>query len=990
MTYAQDATTIKATELIKGFSLLYNSEAGKTVLEQNMETAIGINNNADPALRERGIKDNTIAALVGSISNGLLVSNALGSKMGGIYAANNSIDAASYSASTFSPQVEALFTQVNALILEESAFAKNFYANGSVHGDPAEQAEGIALPEGGQFNIYDLAYQPSEADKNDIGNSRPPQVWPDQIQTFTAEDFFGVETDTAVDIIPTLKGNAAFPSGHTAFGYSATSLFAQMIPERYQEMLLRGAEYGNSRVVVGAHHPLDVIGARIMTTYTLAQILNNHPEYLNRTLAPLGTPTTTTDDFQRLLLSAQADLRQLLEQGCGESITTCAAADKPSTEEMARRKEAYRHSLTYGFDPVGPTNLAPVVPEGAEVLIATRFPYLTAEQRREVLATTEIESGHALDDGSGWARLNLYDAADGYGAFHGDVHVSMDASRGGFNAYDSWNNDIAGEGRFVKSGSGILEFTGNNSFTGTTTIAGGGLIINGYHGDSAVTVDKGAMLGGSGTVGTLTSNSGALIAPGNSIGTMSVNGDVTFNPDSIYAVEVDSKGNSDLIQASGSAVLNGGQVNVSLEDRGNLLSAEEVHSLLGQEYSILTAEQGISGTFDNVQPSYLFVGTQLDYADNSVTLDVTRNATAFTDVADSDNQREVAAAIEALGAGNAVYESLLESDSAMQARSAFSQLSGQVHADIASAQLNDSRYLRDAMNGRMRQAEGLTSATDIQSTKGGSWGQILGAWDHASSDGNATGYDASTYGFLLGWDTTVGSGWDLGIAGGYTRTDLDGGHDASADSDNYHLGIYAGKRFGDIFLRGGSAYTWNRIETSRSMRYGDQSASASDKYSGRTAQVFAEAASRFTTGSVNLEPFANLAYVNFDSNEIDEKGGATALHGDEQVMDTTMSTLGLRADTQWKVSPTASVALRGELGWQHQLDDLERGKELMFTGSSESFTVDTVPASRDGAVMKLGTDVSIRDDTTLSLSYGGLWSEDYQDNSVNASVKWRF
>jgi len=117
------------------------------------------------------------------------------------------------------------------------------------------------------------------------------------------------------------------------------------------------------------------------------------------------------------------------------------------------------------------------VPKGAEVLLETRLPYLTAAQRRVVLKTTQIDSGYPLaNDEEGWGRLNLFAAADGYGAFNGDVTVTMDAALGGFNAADSWKNDIAGAGLLTKSGSGALTLTGNNSWTGGTVLKAGSLI----------------------------------------------------------------------------------------------------------------------------------------------------------------------------------------------------------------------------------------------------------------------------------------------------------------------------------------------------------------------------------------------------------------------------------------------------------------------------------------------------------------------------------
>lgn len=988
---AQQATTIDATELISGFSLLHNTEAGSKALDDNLATAISINNNASDARRERAVKDNTIAGLAGSLNNGLLVSNALGGRMADVYAAHNSIDATTYNAETFSPNLEQLFSQVHGFTLSDSSFAKNFFANGSVHGDPVEQASGISLPEGGQYNVYDLAYQPGDATRNGVGNSRPVQVAPDQIEAFAARDFFGVETDTAMEILSTVADNASFPSGHTAAGYTGSGLFAQLIPERFQDFMLRGAEYGESRIVLGVHYPLDVIGARIMTTYTLAQILNNNPQYLGQPTADLfGRPLTTSDDFQTLFAEARDDLRTLLEEGCGTSIMECAATAEYDAEAATQRKAFYRYSLTFGLDPVGPTDLVPVVPDGAEVLLATRFPYLNAEQRREVLATTEIESGHALDDGSGWARLNLYDAADGYGAFNGNVHVSMNASKGGFSALDAWNNDIGGDGSFTKDGNGVLVFNGNNSFSGATTVAGGALIINGFHGNSAVSVEDGAVLGGVGTIGSLEANTGAIIAPGNSIGRQSVNGDVSFAEGSTYAVEVDANGNSDQIHASGAAQLDGGEVQVSLENRPNLLTEAEVASLLGQRYTILTADKGVIGEFDTVLPNYLFYGTQLDYSEDAVTLRVGRSDTAFADVAETNNQRSVAGAVEVLGGSNAVFESILASHSEEQAREAFDQLSGQIHADIATTHLNDSRYLREAMNDRLRLARGLGSSGNIASEPGGNaWGQVLGTWQDAEDDANAAGFDSNTEGFLLGWDGIIDSDARLGIVGGYTRTDLDSDLNASAESDNYHLGFYASKQLDDLALRAGAGYSWHSIETSRSIAYGSQHDSASDKYNASTTQLYTEAGYTIAAGDVSLEPFANLAWVDYDTDGINEHGGSTALEGDSD-NDATLSTLGIRIATEWQTGEASSVALRGELGWQHQYGELERTAELTFRGSNMPFTVETVPPSRDAAVLQLGTDIAVNDTTTVSLNYGGLLSDNYADNSVSANLEWRF
>jgi autotransporter-associated beta strand protein len=77
-----------------------------------------------------------------------------------------------------------------------------------------------------------------------------------------------------------------------------------------------------------------------------------------------------------------------------------------------------------------------------------------------------------------------------------------------------WNS-----GNVIKTGNGRLEFTGNQQYTGSTTVSAGTLIINGNISTSTLTtVENGATIAGSGTIGALTVNAGAFINPGNSPG----------------------------------------------------------------------------------------------------------------------------------------------------------------------------------------------------------------------------------------------------------------------------------------------------------------------------------------------------------------------------------------------------------------------------------------------------------------------------------------
>ncbi|HEX8403321.1 MAG TPA: autotransporter-associated beta strand repeat-containing protein, partial [Duganella sp.] len=143
-----------------------------------------------------------------------------------------------------------------------------------------------------------------------------------------------------------------------------------------------------------------------------------------------------------------------------------------------------------------------------------------------------------MDDPEGWGRLNLFAAADGYGAFTGNVLLNMDATKGGFNAADRWRNDIAGTGKLVKQGSGALKLAGNNTWSGGTELTAGTLegASPTAFGRGDVYVSGGTLIANAGAAlklaGNFTQLAGAtaleLNALGGDRGTMTVAGTATI------------------------------------------------------------------------------------------------------------------------------------------------------------------------------------------------------------------------------------------------------------------------------------------------------------------------------------------------------------------------------------------------------------------------------------------------------------------------------
>lgn len=347
--------------------------------------------------------------------------------------------------------------------------------------------------------------------------------------------------------------DGGFISGHSAEATRDVVGMAYVLPQRFQEILSRGLELGENRIVAGMHSPLDVIGGRVQGQAAAAASI--------ATGANLAGKTVAYQQAQTALMAAAgvSTAAELNAYAHSASVADDRFADH------AVNKANYLRRLTHGFTQIAATDKVAVVPKGAEVLLETRLPYLSADQRRVVLKTTALASGYpVLDDAEGWGRLNLFNAADGYGAFNGDVSVTMDAAAGGFSAADAWQNDITGAGKLTKLGTGALTLTGNNVYTGGTQVSAGTLVAA-----SATALGKGDVYLAAG--GTLVCQAPA---------SLTLSAGYTQLANSTLQLVIGGNG-AGRLQAAGTVTLAGGTLNVvfkagqspSVGDTLNLITA---------------------------------------------------------------------------------------------------------------------------------------------------------------------------------------------------------------------------------------------------------------------------------------------------------------------------------------------------------------------------------------------------------------------------------
>ena len=573
-------------------------------------------------------------------------------------------------------------------------------------------------------------------------------------------------------------------------------------------------------------------------------------------------------------------------------------------------------------------------------------------------------------------------------------------------AYD-FAADVTGDGTLAfRNGETLL--TGDYSgFTGSAEIyrTGAARLQSNFTGDvglhsgvvytldttlaGSFTVNDGALLQGNGTIGGLSLVSGGTLAPGNSIGTINVAGDLSFGPGSIYAVEVDDTGASDLTTATGRVDLTGGTVNVSL------LSGSTAPLAPSTSYTILTGAGGVFGSFDSVTESFAFLDATLVYQPNTVVLELTRNSADFASQARTANQLAVATSLDSPATSAALYGALISLD-APSARAAYDSLSGEIHASLPAMFLVDSARLRDAVGARIEASFSSLVPRTSGATSGAAsgpltnlqvWAQTRGAYSRFKGDGNAATLSSNTGGGLFGLETSPTQDFRLGLLAGFGRSTASvDKRGSSATADSFTLGAYGATRSGPLSLWFGASSSWHQVSTRRYVAFGGLDETVTADYWARTAQAFAEMSYRIDTPWVGLEPYAGLAVIHQQGDGIQERGSSDiALSGKASSQVFGSTNLGMRLSKTLSTRDDMTTELTGRLGWQHAIGSVTANRSLALAGL-DGFSVQGAPINRDNAVLEAGFRFNFSDSAKVGLTYQGRFGRNAVEQGANARL----
>ncbi|UEM12658.1 autotransporter domain-containing protein [Bradyrhizobium barranii subsp. barranii] len=566
--------------------------------------------------------------------------------------------------------------------------------------------------------------------------------------------------------------------------------------------------------------------------------------------------------------------------------------------------------------------------------------------------------------------------------------------------YDPCGCGAIGSGSLEKVGSGTLVLSGTNTYTGTTTVNGGILRVDGdILQSSLTTVNAGGALFGAGIVGNTFIANGGIYAPGDGGpgSSMQVQGDLTLQPGSVYVVQAGSGFSTSHALVSGNVTLDG-TVGVALYPGSKIM----------QHYSIMQFFGSATGNFAGVAAPGGLVGTTT-VGSNEVLLDFTLNYGAK--YALNINQQNVATTLQNFFNANG----FLQAEFAGLGPNGLTQASGEPATGSQQTTFNAMNLflglLTDVFGSGRSGTSGATPYADepganayAATGKGGRDKNARDAfasiyrkapaatfeqrWDvwaagyggSQTTDGNvglgSNNTTSSVYGTAVGLDYRFSPSTIAGfaLAGGGTGFNVNGL--GWGRSDLFQAGAFVRHTAGPAYITAALAYGWQDVTTNRIVTAaGVDQLRAQFNANALSGRV--EGGYRYATQWIGLTSYAAAQATMFslpNYSEFAVVGNSTfALNYAAKDVTSTRTELGLRADKSFAAAG-GLMTLRGRVAWAHDYNPDRTVGAVFQTLPGSAFVVNGAALARDSALTTAAVQMNWMNGWSASATFEGEFS----------------
>lgn len=688
----------------------------------------------------------------------------------------------------------------------------------------------------------------------------------------------------------------------------------------------------------------------------------------------------------------------------------------------------------------GTSNAAPHIAGAMGVLLGRYGDYMTPTQVRDVMFTTarqtqyndpnellpgisESEVG-APEDDYGWGIVDLGKAIYGPGQFVGTFDVAMNG------VDDQWDNKItetaivlrgvedANEkkeltpriaelqakaqlsdeerwelqykekrlaaieereaqgyvGKLIKRGDGILTLTNVNEYSGGTEIYGGTIAgLTESFGTGDVNVKTGATVELHKSFDVTHAGEDDWVTT-TAVGTEDTKDDANIVLDGGSMALADEGLHVNTLTVKSGTVKVAGVDNAKLQE---MFLDSKVEAKASVEY---TKQEGIENL--KADDSYAFFKTELQEAENGLTVTMSRNESAPQEYANSKVGSSVANVLAAAPESAIMTNMMLASKD--EVRSTLDSLGSDIYLSAQNASVVNALSVARAVKD---QAIGIGEGRMVEMKDGTArlWATGIGSWsdvDYGSS------MDVDTYAGFVGGEVDVTDNTKVGVFFGYGSTDFDAGHYGKIESDDIHFGIYGETAFSLANVTYGIVHTNQDRDVSRPMNVMGVIGGADTNADADITQVFAEAAyTGFNTDKYAVEPYFGLSYMHIKNDSIDQSVGGMSFDTKVDNANLAVTTLGVRGAVPFTAG-SVDMQVKGDVAWNHFFGDTEAEGKMRVADAG--FAKIKGEELSNMATVGLGVEAKLSKDTTLGVSYTGAFDGDITSHGIGANLRINF
>ena len=663
----------------------------------------------------------------------------------------------------------------------------------------------------------------------------------------------------------------------------------------------------------------------------------------------------------------------------------------------------------------GSSYAAPRVTRAA-ALVYDKFDWMTADQIRQTLFTTTDKTELSQDPVTmseanlrnvtmfpdstyGWGMLNEKRALKGPGAFmdiskYGDTSIFKANLPAGKVSY--FDNDIYGNGGLEKLGAGTLHLTGNNSFSGGSTVTAGTLEIHQIH-SSPITVGAG---------GTLVLNPKAIV--GYDTSGFSLIG--TVNPQEIThsGIKVKNYGN---VKFNGNTAIIGGDyvaytgstTQVGFKNAVKVLGTIRIEnaniSVLSNDYitknvtATIMEGQSVEGNIANVETNGMRTASA-EVKDGQIVATLSRqNVVDYVGEDASASTKNVAENVEKVfeDLDNKIEKGIATEKEVLAARtlqtmasttftSATEVMSGEIYASAQALTLSQAQDVNRDLSNRFSRIDNLKNSKDDTEV----WFSALGGAGKLKRDGYASA-DTRIVGGQAGIDKRFTPTTTLGVALNYSyaKANFDK-YAGESKSDMVGLSLYGKQDLGnDFYLAGrlGLANISSKVERELLTAIGDRIEGKINHHD-KMLSTYLELGKKFNW----FTPYVGISQDYLRRGSFDESTATWGIKADKKTYRATNFLVGARAEYV-----ADKYKLHASLSHSINTDKRDLAYEGRFVGSSVAQKYYGVKQAKNTTWIGFG---AFREITPAFGVYGNIdfriESNKGRDSVISTGIQYRF